>query len=95
MLGLVEVAVGNIGIVLQARHRKQIVAIGSLPHIDEIGQLLAMVPQVARTDLESARCPVMRMAGDAQCTLSANLTKNRIGRLIRADVLLDVQRDDV
>jgi len=95
MLGLVEVAVGDVRVMLQARHRKQIVAIGSLPHIDEVGQLLAVVPQVTRADLEAPWCAVMGMTGDAQRALTTNLPKNGIRRLIGADVLLDVQRDDV
>ena len=71
------------------------IAIGSFPHVDEISQLLAMIPQVTGADLEAPRCAVMRVTGDAQHALTTNLPKNGIRRLIGADVLLDVQRDDV
>ena len=42
-----------------------------------------------------ARRAVMRMAGDADRALPANLGEDRVGRLVGADVLLDVERDDV
>jgi hypothetical protein len=42
------------------------IAIGSFPHVDEISQLLAMIPQVTGADLEAPRCAVMRVTGDAQ-----------------------------
>ena len=47
VLGFVKVAVGHVRIVFEARDGEQVVPIGSLPHIDEISQFLAVVPQVA------------------------------------------------
>ena len=95
MLRLVEVAVGHVRVVLQARHRKQIVAVCGFPHVHETRQPLAMVPEVARADLDPARRPMMGMAGDAQRILAANLAQDFVGRLIGADVALDVEGDDV
>src|SRR6267143_51122 len=42
MLRLVEVAVGDVRVVLQARDGKQIVAISCLPHINQVHEPLAM-----------------------------------------------------
>ena len=95
MLRLVEVAVGHVRVVLQARHRKQIVAIRRFPDVHEIRQLLAMIPEVARADLDPPRRPMMGMTGDAQRVLAADLAQDFVGRLIGADVALDVEGDDV
>ena len=95
MLRLVEVAVGHVRVVLQARHRKQIVAIRGFPQVHEIRQLLAMIPEVARADLDPPSRPMMGMTGNTQRVLAANLAQDFIGRLVGADVALDVKGDDV
>ena len=66
VLRLVEVAVGDVRVVLQARHRKQIVAVGRLPHVDQLREPLAVVPQVAGPDFDAPRRPVVRVARDAR-----------------------------
>ena len=90
-----EVAVGDVRVVLEAGHREQVVAVGRLPDVDEIRQLVAVVPQVAGADLDAARRPVVRMAGDAERALPADLAQDVVGGLVGADVVLDVERDDV
>ena len=46
MLRLVEVAVGHVRVVLQARHRKQVVAIRRFPQSPRYPKTLAMIPEV-------------------------------------------------
>ena len=75
------------GIVLQARHRKQIVAVGRLPDVDQIDEPLPVVPQIAGADLDPPRRPVMRMAGDAERALPPDLLEDVLGRLVGADEL--------
>src|SRR5262245_13286784 len=41
MSRLVKVAIGHVRVMLEAGHREQIVAIGSLPDVDEVRQLFA------------------------------------------------------
>ena len=60
MLRLVEVAVGDVRVVLQAGDREEIVAVGRFPDVDEIRQLVAVIPQIAGADLDPPR-----RAGDA------------------------------
>src|ERR1041384_90145 len=95
VLRLVEVAVGDIREVFHARDREEVVAVGGFPHVDEVRQLVAVIPQVAGADLEPPRRAVMRMAGDAQRALTPDFAQDRVGGLVGADVLLDVERDDV
>jgi hypothetical protein len=47
---------------LGAGHHQQVVLA-----VDEIGQGLAIVPEVTRADLETARRAMVRVAGDAAC----------------------------
>lgn len=56
---------------------------------------LPMIPEIGRRYLEPTRRPVMRVTGDAQGTLATNLPQDVLGRLIGADVLGQVQADDV
>jgi hypothetical protein len=44
MLGFVEVAVGNVGVMLQARDWKQIVTVRGLPHVDQVGEFSPVIP---------------------------------------------------
>src|SRR6185436_11232717 len=46
-------------------------------------------------DLDTARRPVIRMTADADSPLTSNVFQNRFGRLVGADVLANVQRDNV
>jgi len=80
---------------LEARHGEEVVAVGGLPDVHQTRQFLAMVPQVARADLEAPRRPVMRVTGDAQPALPPDLAEDGVGGLVGADVTLDVERDDV
>jgi hypothetical protein len=95
VLRLVEIAARDIGVVLQAGDREQIVAVGRLPDVDEVAEIPAVVPEIAGADLETARGSVMRMACDAERVLAADFAENLVCPLVRADVGLDVQRDDV
>src|SRR5258708_2885683 len=95
MLRFMEVAVRDVRVVLEARHRKQIVAVRRFPDVDEPGEPLAVVPEIAGADFYTSGRPVVRMAGDAQGVLPANLLQDVFSRLIGADELVDVQRDDV
>ena len=95
MLGLVKVAVGNVGKVLETCHREEIVPVRGFPDVNQSGQLLAMVPQITGADLEATGRGVMRVAGDAECVLTADRSQDLLRWLVGADVLLDVQRDDV
>src|SRR5262249_38746463 len=70
-------------------------AVCGLPHIHEIDELLPMIPEVAGADLNAPSRAVMWMAGDAERTLTANFSEDRVCRLIGADELSKVQRDDV
>src|SRR5262245_50252095 len=76
VLLLVEVAARDVGVVLQARHREEVVSIGRFPDVDEVGQRLAVVPQVTGADLDPPRRPVMRMAGDAEAALATDLAED-------------------
>ena len=80
---------------LQARHREEIVAVRRFPHVHQVDDPLAVVPEIAGADFDAPRRPVMRVAGDAERPLRADRTQDVLGRLIGADELLDVQRDDV
>src|SRR5262245_43435641 len=82
MSGLVAVAVGHVRVVLDAGDREQVVAIGRFPDVDEIRQLFTVVPQIARADLETTRGAVVRVTGDAQRTLTANLAQDLVGPLV-------------
>ena len=95
MLRFVKVAVGDVRVVLQAGDGKEIVAIGGFPDVDEIRQLLPVIPQVAGADLDPARGAMVWMAGNAQRTLATDVAQDVPGGLIGADVVLDVERDDV
>jgi len=81
--------------VLHAGHREQIVAIGCLPHVDEIDELFAVLPEVTGPDLDAPRRPVVRMAGDADRSLFPDRAQDVLRRLIGADEFGDVQRNDV
>ena len=67
----------------------------SVPDVHEIRQLLAMIPEITGADLDPPRGGVMRMAGDAERALPANLAQDSISALIGADVLLQPQGDDM
>jgi len=54
-----------------------------------------MIPEIARADFETPHRPMMQMAGDAERALPPNLTQHIVCPLIGADVLLDVERNDV
>ena len=95
MLRFVEVAVGHVRVVLQARHGKQIVAVRRFPHVNEVDEPLAVIPQVARPDLNPSRRPVVRMTGDAERRLPPDRAQDVLGRLIGRDEFRDVQRNDV
>ena len=95
MLRLVEVAAGDVREVLERSHREQVVAIGRLPQIDEIGQLVAVAPEIAGADLEAPHGPMVRMAGDAERALPADRAQDILRLLVGGDVLPDVERDDV
>src|SRR5262245_50800031 len=82
VLRFVKVAVGDVRKVLEAGYREQIVAIAGFPYIDEIGQLIAMIPQVAGADLDPSRRAMVRMTGDAERALSSNLAQDVVGPLI-------------
>ena len=86
MLGLVEVAVGHIRIVLEARHRKQIVAVGGFSDVDQIRQLFPMIPEIARADLKPPRRPMMWMTGNAQTVLTPDFPQYIDGLLVVASV---------
>ena len=45
---------------------KEVVTVCRLPHVDQVGQLVAVIPQVAGAELDATCRPVMRVAGDAQ-----------------------------
>src|SRR5207245_40172 len=72
-----------------------VVAGAGLPNVHQIGKPLAVIPEVARADLNPPRGPVMWMAGDAQRALAPDLLQNVLSRLIGADELAEVQRHDV
>ncbi len=61
VLRFVEIAVDDIRKVLEAGHREEVVAIAGLPDVNQIGELIAMIPEVARTDLNPSRRPMMGM----------------------------------
>src|SRR5215468_7418029 len=92
---LVEITVRHVRIVFQAGHREEVVAIRGLPHVDEPGHPLAVIPQIAGPDFHPARRAVMRMTGNAQCALPPDLLKDLLGRLIGADPLPQIQSHDV
>jgi hypothetical protein len=54
-----------------------------------------MIPQVTGTDFDAPRRPVMRVTGDAQRALPPDLAKDRVRTLIGADVVANIERDDV
>jgi hypothetical protein len=54
-----------------------------------------MIPEIAGTDLDASRRPVVRMARDAERPLPADFSQDLVGALVGADVLFDVQRNDV
>ena len=95
VLRFVEIAVGDVRVVLQARHREQIVAVARLPYVHQIGKPLTMIPEVARADFNPPRGPVMRMARDAQTALTPDLLQDLVRGLIGADPFLQIQTDDV
>src|SRR2546425_9611773 len=64
-------------------------------HITSAFPVPAMIPEVTGADLEAARGAVMGMTRDAQRVLVADFAPDVVGRLIGADVLFDVERDDV
>ena len=84
--GLWKSLLATYGKVLEAGHREEVVAVGGLPHVDQVGQLVAVIPQVAGADLDAPRRAVMRVAGDAQRALPADLAQDVVGRLVGADV---------
>ena len=54
-----------------------------------------MFPKIAGRNLQAPRRPMMRVTGDAQRSLPANLPQDVLGRLISADVVREVERNDV
>ena len=74
MLGLVKVAVGHVGKVLQAGDGEQIVAVRRFPYADEIRDIVTMIPEITGADLETPRrAPMVGMAGDADRVPTADL----------------------
>src|SRR5439155_26713063 len=70
VLRLVKVAAGHVRIVLEAGDREEVVAIGRLPDVDEAGETLPVIPEVASGDLDAPRRAVLWVASDAQRPLS-------------------------
>ena len=66
MFGFVKVAVGDVRVMFETRHREQVVAIRGFPDVDEVRQLVPVIPQIAGADLDPPRRPVARVAGDAE-----------------------------
>src|SRR5215471_20345104 len=95
VLRFMEVAVGNVGVVLEARDREQIVSVGRLPDVHELGHALSVIPEIARPDLDAPRRPMMWMTRNAQPALASNLFQDLVRRLISADPLFQLEPYDV
>lgn len=95
VLGFVEVAVGDVRVMLQARHRKQIVAVRGFPEVHQVAKLLAVVPEIARGNLHTSRRAVVRMARDADGILPPDFFEDIACFFVRADEPLQAQRHDV
>src|SRR6266849_556938 len=95
MLWLVKVTARHVRVVLEARDRKQIVTICGLPDVDQIDEPLSMIPQITGADLHTPCRSVMKMARNAQRTLSPDRHQDLLGRLIGADELANAERHDV
>jgi hypothetical protein len=95
MFGFVEVAAGDLGKVLEARHRKQIVSIRRLPQIHQVHQLVSVIPEITRTHLDATRGSTVRVTGDAKRTLPPDFQEDVFRTLIGRDVAADPERDDV